>query len=151
MNQVMEFMSKDHDRLDQLFSSFKAIKSEDFPQARRLFSEFKSRLTKHIRWEEELLFPRFEKESGLTGGGPTFVMKLEHRQIQSLLEKFNNKLLTGEAKTDVEDDELVGLLTSHNFKEEKILYPWIDRTLSEAERSEMIRKMEKDLPPKGKF
>ena len=77
-------MEKDHDRLDDLFNKYKDLKNSDPNKAEEMFSEFKSGLEKHILWEEDILFPLFEKKTGMYEGGPTAVMRLEHKNIKSI-------------------------------------------------------------------
>jgi len=81
MKSISEFMEQDHDRLDDLYNQFKKLKTSDQSKAKDIFSEFKTNLQKHILWEEEILFPLFENKTGMSGTGPTAVMKMEHRKI----------------------------------------------------------------------
>ena len=62
---------QDHDRLDELFKTFQQLKRSDFPKAKEAFKEFKFGLQRHIVWEEDLLFPLWEKKTGMSEGGPT--------------------------------------------------------------------------------
>lgn|SRR5574341_963599 len=147
MNKVFDFMAQDHDRLDDIFKNFRTVKNEDLKKAKPLFHDFKIGLQKHIVWEEEILFPIFEKKTGMYETGPTAVMRMEHRQIKDFLEKIHDKILKGEAKgIDELEGGLIEVLTAHNMKEESILYPWIDDEISETEREKVFKEM-KDLPP----
>lgn len=141
MEQIADFMAKDHDRLDSLFAEFKGKKHRDFPGARALFYEFHSGLIRHIAWEEELLFPRFEERTGMRDTGPTAVMRMEHRQVKGFLEQIRNQLAAGDAQTDEQEGGLKAVLTEHNQKEEAVLYPWMDRSLTETEVREILEKM----------
>lgn len=141
MSAITRFMGADHDRLDRLFLEFQGAKHRDPERARELFSEFRSGLLRHIGWEEELLFPLFEERTGMRGGGPTAVMRMEHRQIQQFLERVQAALSSGAPTGDLEEG-LLALLKGHNEKEEAVLYPWVDRVLGEDGAGEMVRKME---------
>src|SRR5574341_1194166 len=92
MNKVFDFMAQDHDRLDDIFKNFRTVKNEDLKKAKPLFHDFKIGLQKHIVWEEEILFPIFEKKTGMYETGPTAVMRMEHRQIKDFLEKIHTAL-----------------------------------------------------------
>ncbi len=127
-------MSHDHDRLDALFEEFRQTKTQDLPRARRLFDEFRSGLERHIVWEEDILFPAFEARTGMHEAGPTVVMRMEHRQIRELLAEIAQALEAGRTDTDTLEQDLLQVLGVHNSKEEGILYPWIDRELSDDER-----------------
>jgi iron-sulfur cluster repair protein YtfE (RIC family) len=141
MNKIMEFMSEDHDRLDEIFNSFQKLKVQDLEQGKKLFAEFNSGLQRHIVWEEEILFPAFEEQTGMKGAGPTAVMRIEHHQIKGFMEKIHQLLQKQDNRTGDAEEGLIRVLTSHNQKEETVLYPWIDRSISEEERKEMIAKM----------
>jgi regulator of cell morphogenesis and NO signaling len=71
MDTITDFMARDHDRLDALFSRFQAAKTRVIESAVRLFSEFKRGLQRHILWEEQILFPVFEGRTGMEEQGPT--------------------------------------------------------------------------------
>jgi len=147
MNKVFDFMAQDHDRLDGIFKEFRGIKVQDLKKAKSFFHDFKIGLQKHIVWEEEILFPIFENKTGMFETGPTAVMRMEHRQIKEFLEKIHDRILKGETKEiDELEKGLIEVLTAHNQKEESILYPWIDDSLSETERENVFTQM-KNLPP----
>ena len=142
MSSVKDLMSKDHDRLDNIFLSFQKTKAGGLEQAKTLFSEFDSGLRRHIVWEEEILFPAFEEATGMKNSGPTGVMRMEHQQIKGFINQIREKLQKKDIETEEAEEGLIRVLTSHNQKEETILYPWIDRSLSENVRNDMIVKME---------
>ena len=142
MTTILEFMSVDHDRLDHTFEEFKKLKKDDINRARVLFLNFKAGLEKHIVWEEDILFPIFERGTGMHDTGPTAVMRMEHRQIKNFLEEIGEKVLAGELEgVDALEIGLLEVLGSHNQKEENILYPAIDNLTSEQEKQQAIAKM----------
>lgn len=145
MKTILNFMADDHDRLDKIFQEFKNIKNTEKNKARNLFHEFKIGLQRHIVWEEEILFPLFENKTGMPDTGPTQAMRIEHKQIKDFLERIHNNLGKN-TKTDDSEEGLIEVLTEHNNKEESILYPWIDNSVSEEEKEEAFTKM-KNLPP----
>jgi hemerythrin superfamily protein len=142
---ITDFMERDHNRLDGLFKEFQSAKSRDFAKAQQCFSEFKRGLQRHIVWEEEFLFPRFESRTGISEGGPTTVMRLEHLRLKELLEGIHDQVAAGKTDTGEYEHELLDVLLVHNTKEEAVLYPAIDRCLSEQEAGEIIETM-KALP-----
>ena len=142
MTTIFEFMSMDHDRLDNIFEAFKNLKKSDISGARRSFLEFKAGLQAHIAWEEDILFPIFERETGMRDTGPTAVMRMEHSQIKNLLEEIGQQVLAGDLEeSDEAETNLLEVLGSHNQKEESILYPAIDNLTSEQEKEQAIAKM----------
>ncbi len=138
---ILEFMGEDHDRLDKTFEEFRKIRVNNIAQAALLFHEFKTGLLRHIVWEEEILFPIFEEKTGMHDSGPTAVMRMEHRKIQEFLESINNKIGNGDGDIESLEISLIGVLTEHNIKEEKILYPWIDQEASDQDKKEAFTKM----------
>ena len=74
--------------------------------------------------------------------GPTAVMRMEHRQIESFLKEIGEKLLA-EGMEGVNEAEIsvLEVLGSHNQKEENILYPAIDNLTSEQEKENAIKRM----------
>ena len=59
-NLVTQFFSVDHERLDFLFRMYQKNKQNQRYKAVLLFDKFSEGMKRHIRWEEELLFPMFE-------------------------------------------------------------------------------------------
>ena len=142
---ICEFYEQDHDRLDELFKTFQKMKRSDFAKAKEAFKAFKFGLQRHIVWEEDLLFPLWEKETGMSEGGATSVMRAEHRQIGQQLEAVHDKVGDQNPDSDQEEQALVDLLGSHNLKEERVLYPAIDQLTSPEERETVFRNM-KNIP-----
>ena len=142
MKPITDFMEQDHDRLDGLFKDFQSAKAGDLAKAKELFSEFKRSLQRHIVWEEEILFPRFESRTGMGDGGPTAVMRMEHRRIKELLEEIHGRVAAVNTDTGEYEHELKDVLLAHNTKEEAVLYPAIDRCVSENEAAGMVAAMQ---------
>ena len=139
---VTTYYEEDHDRLDELFKSFRQEKRQNYPKAKEYFKQFRAGLQRHIVWEEEILFPLFEEKTGLIGAGPTQVMRMEHRLIGKYLEAIHDKVRVQDPESDEEEALLLNTLQFHNHKEEHILYPAIDNALSDAERASVFSTME---------
>jgi iron-sulfur cluster repair protein YtfE (RIC family) len=78
---ISAFYEQDHDRLDESFKTFQQLKRSDFAKAKEAFKAFKFGLQRHIVWEEDVLFPLWEEKTGMSEGGPTSVIRAEHRRI----------------------------------------------------------------------
>jgi iron-sulfur cluster repair protein YtfE (RIC family) len=139
---ITEFFEQDHDRLDELFKTFQQSKRSDFPKAKEAFKEFKFGLQRHIVWEEDLLFPIWEQKTGMSDSGPTPVMRNEHRQIGQQLEAIHQKVVNQSPDSDHEEQALLDLLGSHNRKEERALYPAIDKVTGAEERQAVFQNMD---------
>ena len=138
---ISAFFEQDHDRLDELFKTFQQLKRSDFAKAKEAFKEFKVGLQRHIVWEEDILFPLWEKETGIKEGGATSAMRTEHRQIGQHLDAIHQKVIDQNPDSDQEEQALLNLLGSHNMKEERVLYPGIDRVTSPTERDTVFQNM----------
>ncbi len=139
---LSEYFEADHDRLDELFNNFQRTKRTDYPAAKESFKQFKFGLQRHIVWEEDILFPLFENKTGMKDAGPTFVMRMEHRQIGDYLEDIHKKVQAADPESDEEEKQLLAVLSLHNQKEENILYPAIDNLTSDADKQAAFQKME---------
>jgi iron-sulfur cluster repair protein YtfE (RIC family) len=142
MTTILEFMSVDHDRLDNKIRMYSKEKLVDIERAQIIFLSFKNELERHIIWEEDILFPVFERKTGIKDVGPTSVMRMEHAQIKDHLQEIKRKLHTKKIQNLCKEEvALFKLLESHNQKEENILYPGIDNLTSEQEKQQMIKQM----------
>ena len=139
---IREFYEQDHDRLDDLFKTFQKLKRSDFAEAKDAFNQFKFGLQRHIVWEEDLLFPLWEEKTGMSESGPTFVMRAEHRQIAEQLQAIHEKVALQDPDSNQEEEALLAILSSHNMKEERALYPSIDQVTTQEERDQLYRNMD---------
>ena len=137
---ITEHYSRDHDRLDRLFSQFQTFKPSDPARAIQCFQEFKTGLEQHIAWEEEILFPSFENKTG-ESCGPTQVMRWEHQEIRKYLDGIAEKQAQDCYDTQAEEFGLQIVLGQHNQKEENILYPMIDQFTDANERAGILTRM----------
>lgn len=142
--EVSEFLGRDHDRLDTLLEAARrAAVAGDVATAAGSFTEFAAGLVHHIQAEENVLFPTFEKVTGMEGG-PTAVMRSEHRMIGRLIEEAKAALTERDGKRFLTAaSELVSVLGPHNQKEEHVLYPLTDERIgAERERDELVRALQ---------
>ncbi len=134
MNRVVsEFLTDDHRDCDKCFAAAEAAASEgDLEGARSGFGDFESALLTHLAREEEVLFPEFEKCTGMADG-PTAIMRMEHGQIRSLVVQMRQALVGGDLEEFLGLGETMNILIQqHNMKEEYMLYPMCDQALTDA-------------------
>lgn len=141
---VNETLSWDHDRLDDLEArAFAARDRGDLAQAAALMSAFAFGLRRHIRFEEELLFPEFESRLSLSPEmGPTAVMRDEHREILGFLDRLERAMGDGASNVDSLRHGLHSVLGNHNLKEENIVYPGTDQAMSPLERDTLVERIQ---------
>jgi hemerythrin-like domain-containing protein len=129
---LREYFILDHRSCDERWADVEAAaeagKAEDIAAAWQRFDRSQRR---HLQMEEEVLFPAFENATGMTGGGPTFVMRSEHEQMRGLLDQMG-AAAGGGAYDELVDlgDTLLMLIQQHNAKEEQMLYPMAERALA---------------------
>jgi len=130
METIIEFMGNDHKACDNQFAlAEEAAHGGDWQKAEAAFKTFRQHLTHHFHLEEDLLFPALLAAGG--PNGPVQVMKMEHAQMNNLLQQIatviankNTQGYGGLAET------LLILMQQHNLKEEQILYPIAQRLLA---------------------
>jgi hemerythrin-like domain-containing protein/uncharacterized protein (DUF2249 family) len=137
---ISEGLGWDHDRLDALErSATEAWNAGDIRAGARMHLGYVAGLRRHIRYEDTVLFPEFERLSGLSAGrGPTEVMRIEHRAIEALLEDVHEAASRGVRPAQAVLAELHGVLVSHDVKEENVLYPMLDRGLAADEADRLV-------------
>ncbi|MBE7454439.1 MAG: hemerythrin domain-containing protein [Kofleriaceae bacterium] len=138
---VTGYLSADHDRLDALLEELTAlVAAGDLAPAARLLVGFAAGLGRHIRLEDELLFPTFERVTG--HDGPTAVMREEHRMIEEHLAGMEAALASRDpAAFTLERAALVAVLGDHNVKEEAIVYPLTDDHLPDGARARLVAEL----------
>ncbi|MDL2718001.1 MAG: hemerythrin domain-containing protein [Acidobacteriota bacterium] len=137
---VLEALSWDHARIDGFEQgAFAARAAGDLEAARALFERFARNLFRHIGFEEDLLFPALESAAGLPPhAGPTAVMRAEHIEIRATVQLLRGAIGDSSADTVRLRERLHGTLGPHSVKEERILYPMIDRVLSGLRSDELV-------------
>jgi uncharacterized protein (DUF2249 family)/hemerythrin-like domain-containing protein len=145
LREVTEALAWDHDRLDALeAAAFVAVYGGDGATATKLYAEFACGLERHIGFEEDVLFPVFERKAGLDSTcGPTAVMRQEHAEIRFLLHAIGQSI--GRPATDLEPlrRRFHDVIGEHNEKEEAILYPGTDRMLTPEESDAVVRQIQR--------
>jgi hemerythrin superfamily protein len=132
--------SADHARLQTLWDRcVDAIRACDPDGVLENFTEFEAGLRRHIRAEEDALFPAFERATGMGDRGPTSVMRMEHREIELMLDSLRDRARARDCATLY--GQHVGpaaLFKSHDAKEEGVLYPMADRMVNRDERERVL-------------
>ena len=142
---VTACLSLDHRRLDELVREGEArVGGARWPQAASSQAELERRLERHIRLEEEIVFPLFEARSGIVDG-PTAVMRDEHRCLRRALSMMRAAI---EGRDAAAYGGGLAFLNSvrpaHDAKEERILYPMIDRLLAPGDRARVAARLQRE-------
>jgi hemerythrin-like domain-containing protein len=126
---ALAFFSADHRACDALWAKVEAAgEAGDRGAMREAFAAFDRSMRRHFDMEEQVLFPAFERVTGMTMG-PTQVMRSEHAQMRGLLDQMA-AALDGDPEAVLDQgDTLLMLVQQHNRKEEGVLYPMCDARL----------------------
>jgi hemerythrin-like domain-containing protein len=137
-----------HEELDELFLTHQeALLALDLDRARDLLWEFETGLRHHMRLEEELLLPIYQRAAPVPGGAVELFTG-EHRKMLWFLERFKESMAELEAgQPDLKrrviqlldhQAQFKHLVEHHDLREQSILYPALDRVTGEAERRELL-------------
>jgi len=131
MPRLSQILAHEHGYCDNLFAQAEnAVADKQWPTAQTYFDTFHQATQTHFRNEEDILFPAFEGQTGM-GGGPTYVMRMEHAQMRDLFTAMQQALDKRDAQTYLGlSESLLMLMQQHNIKEERILYPMLDQALA---------------------
>lgn len=140
MSSIAETMARDHQGCDEVFANAEqAAADQNWPALEKQYGIFLNRMKRHFAMEEEVLFPAFEHETGMTLG-PTEMMRHEHQEMRGLFDQMQAAIAAGDA------DEYLGLsetllvmMQQHNRKEEEILYRMMDQALASEAASLLTR------------
>jgi regulator of cell morphogenesis and NO signaling len=128
MSTLIEALEAEHRVIDDGIEAFAQAVADGSADLATLQQTF-GLLRRHIYAEEEFLFPPL-KEAGLVM--PILVMLREHGEMWQRMQALEELAGTGENPGGVTEacSELLALLEQHNTKEEPIIYPQADVTLS---------------------
>lgn len=143
MQTIAEYMSADHRGCDEAFAiAEQAALANDWSGAETAFNNFRAKLARHFRMEEDELFPTLLSAGG--PAGPVQVMRMEHAQMNTLVEQMAETL----ARKDAQgygglSETLLIVMQQHNLKEEQMLYPIADHFLA-SQREALLGRMRMD-------
>ena len=131
MNKISDFMANDHRACDALFANAEEhVGNGEWTKGSTNFNAFLAAMQRHFSIEEEILFPAFDKKTGMEMG-PTFVMRSEHRQMNKVFDDMRQALDAKDSDTYLGLSEtLLMLMQQHNMKEEQMLYQMMDQHLA---------------------
>ena len=126
------FFAQDHSDCDARWVDVEELlDTADIDAARGVWQSFDAGMRRHFAMEEEVLFPAFDARSGMGGGGPTAMMRMEHQQMRGLLDQIGEAMEAGNAQEAMDiGDTLLMMTQQHNVKEEGMLYPMAENILA---------------------
>lgn len=137
---VVEYMHSDHARLEGLLGHIvRRLSADDLVAVEVPFREFSCGLQRHMRAEEEILFPVFERATGIASGALALIHR-EHESLTRQLEAVATGLATGGAHDEA--CELKAILEQHNMNEECFVYRQTDDQLGSQTLDQVVHLMQ---------
>lgn len=132
-------LARHHVQCDERFAEAEAAAADEkWDEAGRTFAAFRSAIEAHFGTEEDVVFPAFERATGMVEG-PTQVMRTEHRQMRGLMGQMQSALTARDAAGfGGAADTLLILMQQHNLKEENILYPMCDNAIAAPDVAQQV-------------
>jgi hemerythrin-like domain-containing protein len=128
----LTFFTSDHRACDAVWAELESAASAgEKERTDELFAEFDKAMRRHFEMEEQVLFPALEEAMNMPGMGPVQVMRGEHDQMRAVLDQMREELAGGDPEAMLDHgDTLLMLIQQHNVKEENILYPMAEQSLT---------------------
>ena len=138
------FFAQDHRDCDSKWAELEGLLDSGSSDAtNQAWKEFDDSMRRHFAMEEDILFPAFDARSGMGGGGPTAMMRMEHQQMRGLLDQIGAAMSTGDTEEALDlGDTLLMVIQQHNVKEEGMLYPMAENMLA-GEWAALAEQLEK--------
>lgn len=126
-----QVLTGQHRACDEEFAGIEqAAHHADWAGAAQATQVFLEDMEAHFRFEEQVLFPALELATPMAAG-PVSVMCGEHAQMRDLFNQLRDACESRDvAKLTDAVETLLLLMQQHNMKEENVLYPIADQSLS---------------------
>lgn len=141
-----------HRELDELFFQHqRALMRNEIERAEDLLAEYSRNLLAHMRDEEGVMLPIYEERVQAPVGGAVDIFISEHEKLRQFLALFVQEIDKIRQMDDVERGVLFlldsqhlfkRLLVHHDTREKKMLYPLLDQVTTEAEREELLARLQ---------
>lgn len=134
MKSIEQIMQHDHERLDTLLeASAKRVQGDQWHEASELLEQFRHGLEDcHMRVEETILFPAFERHSGNAKHPLTALLCKGHQDLRIFIQEMNEAInIRDTEEYNATLGTVRALLKLHDNKEETELYPYVSAALSD--------------------
>jgi iron-sulfur cluster repair protein YtfE (RIC family) len=139
---VTEYLAWDHDgQEDALIDARDAVDRGDLAGAFTYFDLYQHKLMRHMRLEERILFPLVESLTPQLAHSVD-EMRHEHAQARHTLAILRQALVDADVVAFHHAFDQLGLiLMAHEAREERIIYPILDRSLSPEQRVDLAARL----------
>ena len=108
MQLINDYMTRHHKECDAVLTrADEAAAASDWAAVERDAGTFLREIERHIETEETLLFPAFEERTGMTDGGPTATMRMEHEQMRGMFRQMRAAIPARDARRYLGDRKSV--------------------------------------------
>jgi hemerythrin len=133
----MSLFLEDHKRITGLLLAFNKQIDTKEPQSKETFEQLHQALITHFH-QEEFLYSNYRNITGEIIPVIKTIRK-EHQFILKRLAKIKNSLEKG---SEIDLGNLLSLLERHKNVEDRLLYPELDRILSDSEKEDIYWKIQ---------
>jgi hemerythrin superfamily protein len=138
-------LKTDHDTLERLFEHLMAnLRGSDGEQLRARWLELDRALERHLRLEEELILPQFERARPADAER----VRREHHAIRARLVELGVDLDLHSLSPD-SARHFIETLRRHAAFEESVFYPWSQSHLGHAEQTSLLERLLSALHREG--
>jgi hemerythrin superfamily protein len=134
------FLRKDHERLHELFASFRKSKASSQNGKRAVFEAIRRELTMHSDIEKELFYPALKMSPSDQAERLVETATRDHRRIEAELDEITPGLADSPFESGVL--RLIELVETHILTEEEEILSEARRSLSEQRLEELGLEME---------
>jgi hemerythrin-like domain-containing protein len=130
---ISEYLTAEHKACDNFFSDLEqAVANRNWDEAEKQFKLFRDDTEGHFQKEEKVLFTALDEMMGMSGEGPTSMMKMEHNQMRQGMMQMEDDIQKKDADHFLGLSETFNMLIQqHNMKEEQIIYTMSDQHLGD--------------------
>jgi iron-sulfur cluster repair protein YtfE (RIC family) len=142
---VTDYLAWDHDaQEDALIEARDAVDEDQFEVALSHFDHYQRRLLRHMRLEERVLFPLVESLTPQVAPAVA-EMRHEHGHVIGLLGAARQAIVAARAEAFRQAFDALGLvLMAHEAREERLVYPVLDRSLSPEQRADLAARLARE-------
>lgn len=135
---IEDVLTRDHERIDAVFSRLTAALKEGSPRAGAPLRELLKHLGYHMQWEEEVLFPAARDIPRISQRGIESLL-IDHGRIRDTLSWLQSEVEAGHFESArVVMDSLRVFLIGHNRDEEHGIYAEADRYFPEERKKTVM-------------
>jgi iron-sulfur cluster repair protein YtfE (RIC family) len=136
--ELTQALSHDHDRLDKLLDEAeRALDLGEMTRALAFFTSFERGFSRHLWLEETIIFPLYEQR--VRRPTATCELREEHARLLRLARATERALARG-ARPEAAGffRNLRWILDQHHQREEELLFPAAERTMTVLERKSLV-------------